>query len=326
MRKGRALALRSLILAGLLAAVFGSPMAAGDLVVQPIETMETKALFGRVESRFVVPARSRIGGTLTALDVTEGSEAKAGQAIARISDPKLESQLAAAEARIASAKSQLENAETELKRNEDLLAKGATTTQRVDQVRTTVEVVRNAVAEAEAARQVTATLIEDGKVLAPADGRVLSVPVRLGAVVMPGEPVATITGGGVFLRLAIPERHAMGLAVGAGVDVEGGAGTIEKIYPQIEQGRVIVDVAVDGLSDSFIGQRVLVRVPVAARQVLAVPDAAIEQRAGLDLVRIKTAEGEMAVTVIPGAEVQGPDGPLREILTGLRAGDTVIVP
>jgi multidrug efflux system membrane fusion protein len=325
-RKGRALALRSLILASLMVGLYAAPMAAGDLVVQPIETVETKALFGRVESRFVVPARSRIGGTLTILDVTEGSEAKAGQVIARITDPKLESQLAAADARIASAKSQLENAETELARNEELLAKGATTTQRVDQVRTTVEVARNAVAEAQAARQVTATLIEDGNVLAPADGRVLSVPVRLGAVVMPGEPVATITGGGVFLRLAIPERHALGLTVGAVVDVDGGAGAIEKVYPQIEQGRVIVDVAVDGLSDAFIGQRVLVRVPVAARQVLAVPDAAIEQRAGLDLVTIKTADGSVQVTVIPGAEVVGPDGPLREILTGLRAGDTVITP
>lgn len=320
------MAFRSFILAALVATASAAPLFAGELLVQPIETVETKALFGRVESRFVVPARSRIGGTLTALDVTEGSEAKAGQVIARISDPKLESQLLAADARISSARSQLENAETELKRNEELLAKGATTIQRVDQVRTTVEVARNALAEAEAARQVTATLIDDGNVLAPADGRVLSVPVRLGAVVMPGEPVANITGGGVFLRLAIPERHALGLIVGAKVDVDGGTGAIEKVYPQIEQGRVIVDVAVDGLSDAFIGQRVLVRVPVATRQVLAVPDSAIEQRAGLDLVTIKTADGTAQVTVIPGAEVAGPEGPLREILTGLRAGDTVVTP
>ena len=325
-RKGRALAVRSLILAGLVVSTVASPLVAGEIVIQPMETMEIKALFGRVESRFVVPARSRIGGTLTVLDITEGSEAKAGQVIARIVDPKLESQLAAAEARISSAKSQLENAETELTRNEELLAKGATTIQRVDTVRTTVEVARNGVAEAEAARQVTATLIEDGNVLAPADGRVLSVPVRLGAVVMPGEVVATITGGGVFLRLAIPERHASGLTVGAEVAVDGGKGTIEKVYPQIEQGRVIADVAVEGLSDSFIGQRILVQVPVATRLVLAVPDAAIEQRAGLDLVRIKAGEGEVEVTVIPGAEIAGPDGPLREILTGLRAGDTVMTP
>lgn len=317
---------RHLKLASLVLALSALQAAAEEIVVQPMEVMESKALFGRVESRFVVPARSRIGGTLSVLDVSEGSAAKAGQVIARIIDPKLESQLAAAEARIASARSQLENAETELQRNEELLAKGATTVQRVDQVRTTVEVARNGVAEAEAARQVTATLIEDGNVLAPADGRVLSVPVRLGAVVMPGEAVATITGGGVFLRLAIPERHALGLTLGASVDVDDGAGKIEKIYPQIEQGRVIVDVAVDGLSDSFIGQRVLVRVPVASRSVLAVPETAIEQRAGLDLVTIKTTAGEAEVTVIPGRVVTGPDGPLREILTGLRAGDTVIVP
>ena len=117
-----------------------------------------------------------------------------------------------------------------------------------------------------------------------------------------------------------------GLTVGAEVDVDAGKGRIEKVYPQIEQGRVIVDVAVDGLSDTFIGQRVLVQVPVETRQVLAVPEAAIEQRAGLDLVRIKTSGGEVEVTVIPGGEVAGPDGPLREILTGLRAGDTVMVP
>jgi hypothetical protein len=55
MRKGRALALRSLILAGLLAAVLGSPMAAGELVVQPIETMETKALFGRSKAALWCP-------------------------------------------------------------------------------------------------------------------------------------------------------------------------------------------------------------------------------------------------------------------------------
>lgn len=328
--KGRAVTLGSLKLAGLLAGIMSGLMAtsalAGEIVVQPMDVVETKALYGRVESRFVVPARSRIGGTLTVLDVSEGSEAKAGQVIARIIDPKMESQLAAAEARIASAKSQLQNAETELKRNEELLTKGATTTQRVDQVRTTVEVARNAVAEAEAARNVAATQIEDGNVLAPADGRVLSVPVRLGAVVMPGEPVATIAGGGVFLRLAIPERHAPDLAVGAAVALEGGVGKIEKVYPQIEQGRVIVDVAVEGLSDTFIGQRILVQVPVASRSVLAIPAEAIEQRAGLDLVKIKAGEGMAEVTVIPGAEVAGPDGPLREILTGLRAGDAVILP
>lgn len=317
--------MRAVIL-GLALPALALPALSAEYVLSPVTVDETKALYGRVESRFVVPARSRIGGTLTALDVSEGSAAETGQVIARIVDPKLESQLAAADARIAAAKSQLANAETELKRNEELLDRGATTVQRVDQVRTAVEVARNAVAEAEAAREVTVQQIAEGDVLAPASGRVLTVPVRLGEVVMPGEPVATIAGGGVFLRLAIPERHAADLSVGASVGLEGGRGRIEKVYPQIENGRVIADVAVEGLADTFNGQRILVRVPVAQREVLAVPQAAIETRAGLDIVTVRAGGHDAEVTVVPGGIVETADGPLREILTGLRAGDTVIMP
>ncbi len=147
---------------------------------------------------------------------------------------------------------------------------------------------------------------------------------------MPGEAVATIAGGDVFLRLAIPERHAEGLELGAEVAIGDGAaprlGRIQKLYPLIENGRVTVDVAVEGLSDTFIGQRILVRVPVGTRSVLAVPSEAIRRVAGLDLVEIATAEGARRVTVVPGPVVATPDGPRVEILSGLRSGDTVLVP
>jgi RND family efflux transporter MFP subunit len=317
-----------LALLGLLA--LSVPAAAAELVLKPVEVAETKALFGRIESGFVVPARSRIGGTITALDVTEGDEVAAGQVIAKIVDEKLELQRGAAEARLAAARSELENAQTELTRSESLLARGSTTVQAVDRVRTQVAVARNAVAELESAKSVIEQQMAEGAVVAPAEGRVLSIPTRLGEAVMPGEAVATIAGGDVFLRLAIPERHAEGLVLGAQVAIGDGAepriGRIEKLYPLIENGRVTVDVAVEGLSDAFIGQRILVRVPVSTRSVLAVPEAAIRRVAGLDLVEIATGDGARQVTVVPGPVVATPDGPRVEILSGLRDGDTVILP
>ena len=312
-----------------LGAVAG-PALSAERVVTPVAVTEMKALFGQVESRFVAPARSRIGGTLVSLDVSEGSSVKAGQVIAKVEDTKLDLQLTAADARIASAKSQLANGETELKRNEELLSRGATTVQRVDAVRTSVDVLRNAVAEAQSAREVIQRQMDEGEVIAPADGLVLTVPLRLGEVVMAGEAVATIAGGGVFLRLAIPERHAMDLKVGAevvvGDDGQTGTGQIEKIYPLIENGRVTADVAVKGLDNAFVGQRVLVRVPVAVRQAIAVPQAAITTRSGLDVVQIAVNGVTQTVSIVPGEMVTTPDGPQREVLTGLRAGDTVIVP
>jgi hypothetical protein len=159
---------------------------------------------------------------------------------------------------------------------------------------------------------------------------VISVPIRPGEVVMAGEAVATIAGGSMFLRLELPERHSQGLVEGATVSIgeEGAvkAGRIEKIYPLIENGRVTVDVAVEGLADGFVGQRVLVRVPVGARAAIAVPQEAIRRSAGLDLVTLRAGEGVQEVAVVPGPLVDTPAGPMREILSGLRAGDAVVLP
>jgi RND family efflux transporter MFP subunit len=303
---------------------------AAELTLQPVVVDETKALFGQVESGFVVPARSRIGGTIVTLDVTEGDAVTAGQVIARVVDEKLELQLAAAEARLSAARSELENAQTELARSETLLERGSTTVQAVDRVRTGMTVARNAVSELESAKAVIRQQMLEGEVMAPAAGRVLAIPRRLGEVILAGEPVATIAGGNVFLRLAIPERHAEGLIVGARVAIGEGAdareGRIEKVYPLIENGRVTADVAVNGLSDSFIGQRILVRVPVGSREALVLPAAAITHSSGLDLVELLSDGGSRIVTVVPGAVVMTPGGPMVEILSGLRPGDTVILP
>lgn len=306
---------------------------AAEEVVQPVAVVDSKAVYGRIESRFVVPARSRIGGVLVDLDVTEGSVVEAGRPIARVADEKLALQMNAADARIRAASSQLDNARVEADRTAALLARGAATQQRLDQLRTQVDVFTNQMSQAEAERAVILQQATEGSVVAPAAGRVLTVPIRRGSVVMAGEQVATIAAGGLFLRLAIPERHAPLLTAGAVVEIVDGAeagrpgrGTIEKVYPQIESGRVIADVAVEGLPDRFVGERVLVRVPVATRQVLAVPEAAVTLRAGIDFVRVATAAGERDVAVVIGGLVETPAGPRREILTGLRPGDRVILP
>jgi multidrug efflux pump subunit AcrA (membrane-fusion protein) len=166
----------------------------------------------------------------------------------------------------------------------------------------------------------------EGRVLAPASGRVLRRPVARGAVLLPGETVVVIAGGGFYVRVALPERHAPLLREGANVEVAGRAGATQgrlaRVYPEIERGRVIADVDVEGLGDFFVGERVLVRVPVATRKALLVPPAAIVTRAGIDFVSIATPQGAREVAVVPGARLeQGV-----EILSGLRVGDTVVTP
>jgi RND family efflux transporter MFP subunit len=314
------------VLTSVFLGLMASSALAETIAIAPVEVTEWKAVYGRIEARDRVPARARIGGTLVELAVSEGDVVTEGQLLATIVDEKLGFQIAAIAAQQQAVSAQLDNAKLELKRGEDLLKQGVTTVQRLDALRTQVDVLAGQIAALDAQAELVQQSQTEGKVLAPAAGRVLDAPVSQGAVVMPGEPVATLSVGGTFLRLAVPERHATALHEGDTILIDGAAasGRLAKVYPLIENGRVVADVEVTGLSDQFIDARVLVRLPVGTHQGLMVPATAVVTRSGLDFVAIEGAAGTVMRAVVPG-EAQEIDGvPMVEIRSGLVAGDRVM--
>lgn len=315
-----------LLTAALLAA---APAAAAGLTLEPIAITDWKGVYGRVESRDLVPARARIGGIVVELLVTEGDAVAAGEKIATVRDDKIEFQIASYDAQLRALEAQLARAQSELERGQSLVDKGIATAQRLDQLRTDVDVALNQIAATEAQRSVVVQQGQEGAVLAPADGRVLTVPVTRGAVVMAGEEIATLGGGGFFLRLAIPERHSGTLVPDADIRITGDGrqltGRLAKIYPQIENGRVVADVEVEGLDSAFVDARVLVQVPVGERKGLAVPRAAVTTRSGIDFVTVLRDGKPVERAVVLGEPLVGDAGTL-EVLTGLSAGDVVELP
>lgn len=330
--------LRFVALAAVLATAAPLPAFAGEFTAEAIIIPEMKAVFGQVQSRTVVPARARIGGTIREVNVSEGSQVAEGQVLATVVDEKIALELGAAEARIEEVRSQLDNARTELDRAEQLLSRGIAPQGRVDQAKTQFEVAANQLAAAEAAKAVLEQQAREGAILAPATGRVLRVPVTPGSVVMPGEEVASVATGQYYLRLSLPERHAAEITEGGavllgsrGLDRNPAAeaqreGRIAKVYPEISEGRVVADVEVDGLGDYFVNERTLVRIPVGSRSVIAVPPEAVTTRHGIDYVAVATAEGEMEIAVVLGERLLHQSNPLVEVLTGLREGDKVLIP
>jgi RND family efflux transporter MFP subunit len=318
----------------LLAALAVAPALAGEFTLAPETVTDAKAVYGQVLSRDVIAARARIGGTVTALSVEEGTDVRRGEPVATVVDDKLALQLGAVDAKLAALGAERVNAEDELARAETLLARGVATRQQTDALRTRLDVLTGQIAAARADRAVIEQQAAEGVVAAPADGRVLTVPVTIGSVIMPGEPVATVAGGGFFLRLALPERHAALLELGQEITLLGRPGEgpeaarpgrIVKLYPELEAGHVVADVEAEGLDRYFVGERTLVRVPVAERAALRIPADAVSTRGGVDFVTLATPEGPRAVAVIVSAPDAG-DPPLVEALSGLRAGDVVVVP
>ncbi|TGS90629.1 HlyD family efflux transporter periplasmic adaptor subunit, partial [Mesorhizobium sp. M8A.F.Ca.ET.213.01.1.1] len=96
--------------------------------------------------------------------------------------------------------------------------KGAAAQSRVDAAKTQFDVVTNQLAAAIAEKAVIEQSAKEGDILAPAGGRVLTVPVAAGSVIMAGEPVARVASGQYYLRLSLPERHAVEITEGAQVD------------------------------------------------------------------------------------------------------------
>lgn len=327
---------RILVLAAMLALVVRPALAADSFTVEPQKIADEKAVFATVESTNVVPARARIGGTVAELSVKEGDRVTQGQVVGVVGDEKLVLQMKSLDAQIAGLEAQLAQTQSDLTRAEDLFAKGTVPRTRLDEARTAFNVATNAHRARIAERSVIEQQLSEGKVLAPTAGRVLKVPVTTGTVILPGEPVATIAEQNFVLRLRVPERHAQFLKQGDRVRIDGDElgrkealfGTIQLVYPQIEDGRVVADAKVAGLGDYFVGERIRVWVSGGERESFIVPASFIVTRFGIDYARVrKDDKSVIDVPVQRGRFLPRPDMPdALEILSGLRAGDVLVRP
>jgi RND family efflux transporter MFP subunit len=305
-------------------------------VVQEARIVDQKSVFATVESAYVVPARVRTGGTILKLNVRQGDQVDRGQVIAFVGDKKLALRVNAYQAQVQAAQAQLEQAKLEFERAERLIAAGTISREAHDRARTAYDVAQSNLKSVLAQRAVVRQEQTEGEVLAPTAGRVITVPVTAGTVVMAGDAVATIAEQDFVLRLKVPERHAGYLHVGDPVRLDGedlGSsgprfGEIRLIYPQVEDGHVVADAAVAGLADYFIGRRMRVWVPAGAREAIVVPAGLITTRFGIDYAKVWTpSSGAIDVPVQRGEPWPTPEMPDGlEILSGLKAGDRLLSP
>ncbi|MDK9696185.1 MAG: efflux RND transporter periplasmic adaptor subunit [Siculibacillus sp.] len=330
---------RGLLAAGFVAGVIlaAAPTWAADgKVVHPVRVDDTKEVLATVESVRTPQARARIGGTVESLVVVEGDRVKKGDVIATVVDPKLKLQLAAFDARIAALEAKLALVQTELDRARQLRASGSAPQSRLDDAETQLTVTQAEIAAARADKSSLQEQVTEGRVVAPNDGRILKIQAVAGQVIMPGEPVATVATAAYILKLRLPERHARFmhegdrvLVAGRGLDVGKkdhlGEGKITKVYPELDQGRVVADAEAAGIGDYFVGERIRVLVSTGSRETLVLPEDLVVHRHGLTFVKL-AGRGEVPVQTGMRMPDKADEMPWVEILSGLVAGDEVVRP
>ncbi|MBK1842833.1 efflux RND transporter periplasmic adaptor subunit [Azospirillum sp. YIM B02556] len=332
----------ALMLAALLPSALHAQPA--TLTIQPRPVEDLKAVFATVESLHETLARARIGGTIAELTVKEGDKVATGQRLATVRDPKLPLQIVSLDARIQALQAQQHQAELELDRAQRLRASGTGTQQRLDDAQAAVDVARAQIAAMKAERSVVEQQLREGEVLAPANGRILQVKAIDGAVVVPGETVASIATETYVLRLHLPERHARFLHEGDPVlvgnrglapatpqaaapagDTALKRGTVRQVYPELSGGQVVADATVGGLGDFFVGERVRVYVATGTRQAVVVPPDWIVRRFGTDFLRLDDGSETPVQVGGPIPALDGRPGGI-EVLSGVKPGDVIVRP
>jgi membrane fusion protein, multidrug efflux system len=302
----------------------------GETIVHLAPIDDVKAVVASVEPAHQLVARARIGGTVTSLKIREGDTATAGAEIAVVADQKLFLQIQALDQRIRSQQAQRDKAKADFDRAQELLRRGVSTKVMFDQAKTALDVGERNLSALQSDRGVIEQQAAEGSVKAPGPGRILTIPVSVGRVVMPGETIATLAEDNYILRLQLPERHARFMRAGDRVEIgarglntnDPGArkeGRVRIVYPEIQGGRVIADVDVKGLDNYFVGERARVYVTTGKRDTILAPKTAVYRRAGVDFVKL--ADGSEVVVQTGDAH-----GEAIEILSGLHDGDAVRTP
>lgn len=312
-----ALCMKALLLALLLApATFAAPF-----TVSLTTITDEKTVAGTIKGVETAPARARTGGTLIALYAERGSWVKKGQLLAKVVDSKMEGKSAASDQLLEAAKSRTRLALLNLQRMQSLLPLDAASPAQVEQAESEYQ----AALSAEAAAQSQS----DGRILAPQSGLLTELSAVSGSIVMPGETVAVVAVEPLLVELDIPERHARLLqlndnipltvssATGASQNL---SGKVSRIYPEIHNGLLTVNLTVENLENLKVGEKILAHLKTGTRQGILVPTSYLIHRNGLTFARLQS-----------GTEIVVQPGPSRadsttEILTGLNGNDVLVTP
>ncbi len=280
---------------------------------------------------------SRILASITRMHVRSGDRAERGDLLVEFDDSAQRSVLAQRQQAEASGSAAFEEAELARDRAVKLFDSGNLSRADYDRALTTYRVqaaelerARRAVAEAQAQLDYT-------RIVAPISGTVVDRYAEAGDTTVPGQALLRLFNPGrlrveALLRESLIDRVHQGQVITARIGALDLAvpAVVEEIVPTADPGSrsFLIKALLPQQADLYPGMFARLEIPVDNRARLAVPMAALIRAGQLTFVYVQDDAGgaqRRSVRTGPIMDNQEADNQV-EVISGLRAGDVIIVP
>lgn len=154
---------------------------------------------GDVAPEFQLEVKSEVGGKIKALHVEPGQTVKAGDPLCEIDDTDLQNQKASVMTEIAGGQLGVSRALQHFNRGKELFKAKLITKEAFDNLESDYEIAKNELAKSQRKLQTVNDQIKKARIVAPANGTVLQVPVIEGQVVV---PAASVNSGTTLMTVA----------------------------------------------------------------------------------------------------------------------------
>jgi len=274
---------------------------------------------------------SKLMARVVEVELKAGQQVRAGDVLLRLDDADLQAKLEQAQAAATSAEAAHAQAISDEKRYSSLLKSNAASRQDYEKTATAMKSTEAELRRAkEMINEVQATL-DWATVRSPMDGTVIDKKIDVGDLVTPGQMLVTLFDPKRMQVVAsVRESLAQRLEVGQdiGVEIEGlkehCTGTISEIVPEAQAASRAFQVKVTGPCPAgiYTGMFARMLIPLQEEDVLVVPRGAVRYVGQLELVDVAAHRHAVRRAVRTGRTF----GDNVEVLSGLRAGEAVVVP
>jgi HlyD family secretion protein len=306
------------------------------LVVQPGPLLRTLQFSARVATLSRVDVGSTLTGRVEQVRYREGAQVRRGEVLIRLETEELRAALGQAEAAERQAEATLKVARATLARAEQLVKQSFYSAAQMDEAQRAVDVAVAQQVSAHAAVVAARARLEQARIEAPADARVLARTVEPGQIVQPGKALMSLALAGPTQLLAqVDERFLDQLQVGQRAMVVADAFPAERFAARVlsiapvvdpQRGAIEVKFTLEQQPPAFLREDMTLSVEVETgrrERALVVPLAA---------VRSQGADERATVLVVHEGRVQERAVRLglrtldaAEVLDGLAAGVAVLL-